>query len=137
MKIQRYLKSLDIAVFSLGIVDHQFGPQVEDPYDSESDIYYWNHYFLGIRDHDDVSVCRILVTRKVFHHLLPYEPTELGGPWYWHVTENSHYYLQSILGYDNKRRNVSIEFVRESDVVKFSKPGKDWSVIADVGEENG
>ena len=99
------------------------------------DVYHWRHYILDITDYTDVSMCRILVTRRYYSNLLQYEPTVHGGPWYWDTTSKVHYHLQSILGFDGKRHSLVMEFWRESEPIGVSKPGFDWSVIQDIGNE--
>lgn len=79
-------------------------------------------------------MCRILVTPRVYHHLIPYDPTKLGGPWYWDLANDDHYCLQRVLGYDGEERALVTEFWRESDFVGLSAPGPDWSVIRDIGK---
>ena len=101
---------------------------------SEDDVNKWRHYILEFTDYANTSVCRILVTSRVHQHLTPYDPTILGGPWYWDIVNDDHYSLQRVLRYDGVERALVTEFLRESGVVGLSVPGPDWSVIRDIGK---
>ena len=101
---------------------------------SNDDMCQWRHYLLETVDYAEVSVCRILASRRSHSNLLQYEPARLGGPWYWDVNNDCHYCLQSIMGYDGRERRLVVEIVRESDVIGVSKPGPDWSVVQDIGK---
>lgn len=101
---------------------------------NDDDVNRWHHYILDITDYAKTSVCRILVTPRVYHHLIPYDPTKLGGPWYWDLANDEHYCLQRVLGYDGAERALVTKFWRESDFVGLSAPGPDWSVIQDIGK---
>ncbi|KAJ7392108.1 hypothetical protein OS493_013475 [Desmophyllum pertusum] len=112
-----------------GIVNRKPSPRYRI---SDDDVNRWHHYILDITDYARTSVCRILVTPRVYHHLIPYDPTKLGGPWYWDLANDDHYCLQRVLGYDGEERALVTEFWRESDFVGLSAPGPDWSVIRDI-----
>lgn len=101
---------------------------------ADDDVNKWHHYILDITDYAKTSLCRILVTPRVYSNLIPYDPTKLGGPWYWDLVNDEHYYLQRVLGYDGEERPLVTEFWRESDFIGLSVPGPDWSVIHDVGK---
>ena len=116
-----------------GIVDQQFGSNDKED-KTDDDIFYWNHYFLDMIDTETRTICRILASKNIYNNLLRYDPTELGGPWYWDFTNNIHYCLKRTRGSDGRERLVILEFLRESDVIGLSKPGPDWSVIRDIGK---
>ena len=101
---------------------------------ADDDVNRWHHYILDITDYAKTSLCRILVTPRVYSNLIPYDPTKLGGPWYWDLVNDEHYCLQRVLGYDGEERPLVTEFWRESDFIGLSVPGPDWSVIHEVGK---
>ena len=75
----------------------------------------WKYYFVEVVDYITSSACRILVTRKIYPHLRPYNPTEKGGPWYYDVQTGKDYRLKNIKRWDGTRgdNGNSVEFMRE------------------------
>ncbi|XP_020601048.1 uncharacterized protein LOC110040197 isoform X2 [Orbicella faveolata] len=99
---------------------------------TDDDVNRWHHYILDITDNASTSVCRILVTPRVHRHLILYDPTKLGGPWYWDLANDEHYCLHRVLGYDGAERSLVTEFWRESEFVGLTVPAPDRSVISDI-----
>ena len=101
---------------------------------ADDDVDRWHHYILEITDYAKTLLCRILVTPRVYSHLILYGPTKLDGPCYWDLVNVEHYCLKSVLGYDGEGRPLVTKLWRESGFIGFSVPGTDWSVIHDVGK---